>query len=131
MPSLADDRDAIRDLYARYVRSVDTGDVDTFVSLYAADAVFVGGGVGGPDVVGHEALREFAAGLRVGSTHRLSLNHVIDVDGDRAECHSSIVTLAGTTVVSTGRVHDEFRRVDGTWRIARRTFTPDPAPVAR
>ena len=131
VPSLADDRDAIRDLYARYVLSLDTGDAVTFASLYADDGVFVGGGVGGPDVVGTDALREFAAGLAVGSTHRLSLNHVIDVDGDTAECRSSIVVLVSSAVVSTGRVHDEFRRVDGAWRIARRTFTPDLAPVAR
>ncbi|WP_051683977.1 nuclear transport factor 2 family protein [Blastococcus sp. URHD0036] len=127
VPSLADDRDAIRDLYARYVLSLDTGDAATFASLYAEDGVFVGGGTGGDDVVGREALLEFAAGLAVGSTHRLSLNHVIDVDGDTAGCRSSIVVLAGTAVVSAGRVHDEFRRVDGAWRIARRTFTPDPS----
>lgn len=127
MPSLAEDRDAIRDVYARYVLSLDTGDAATFASLYTDDGVFVGGGAGGPDVVGRRALEQFAAGLAAGSTHRLSLNHVIDVDGDTAACRSSIVVLAGTAVVSAGRVHDEFRRVDGAWRIARREFTPDPA----
>ena len=59
--------------------------------------------------------------------HRLSLNHLIDVEGDTALCRSSIVVMSGTTVVSTGRVTDELCRVDGAWRIARRTFTPDPA----
>lgn len=89
--------------------------------------MLVGGGGSGGDVVGREALEAFAAGVAPGSVHRLSVNHVIDVDGDTAECRSSIVTLAGGTVISAGRVDDEFRRIDGAWRIARRTFTPDPA----
>jgi uncharacterized protein (TIGR02246 family) len=127
VPTLADDRDAIRDLYARYVSALDAGEAATFASLYADDGVFVGGGTGGDDVVGRDALEAFAASLVPGSVHRLSLNHVIDVDGDAAACRSSIVVLSGTAVVSTGRVHDQFRRVDGAWRIARRTFTPDPA----
>jgi uncharacterized protein (TIGR02246 family) len=127
VPTLADDRDAIRDVYARYVGSLDLGDAAAFASLYTDDGVFVGGGTGGDDVVGSAALTEFAAGLRPGSVHRLSLNHLIDVDGDAAVCRSSIVVLAGTAVVSAGRVTDELRRVDGAWRIARRTFTPDPA----
>lgn len=127
MPTLADDRDAIRDVYARYVLALDTGAAADFADLYAEDGVFVGGGTGGDDVVGRGALEAFAAGLGPGSVHRLSLNHVVDVDGDTAVCRSSIVVLAGTAVVSTGRVRDEFRRIDGAWRIARRTFTPDPA----
>jgi uncharacterized protein (TIGR02246 family) len=127
VPSLADDRDAIRDVYARYVTALDNGEAATFAGLYTDDGVFVGGGTGGDDVVGRDALEEFAAGLRPGSVHRLSLNHAIDVDGDAAVCRSSIVVLAGVAVVSAGRVHDELRRVDGAWRIARRTFTPDPA----
>ena len=127
VPTLADDRDAIRDVYARYVSALDAGDAATFASLYTDDGVFVGGGTGGDDVVGREALEAFAAGLAPGSVHRLSLNHVIDVDGDTAVCRSSIVVLAGTAVVSAGRVLDGFRRVDGAWRIARREFTADPA----
>ena len=125
--SLADDRDAIRDVYARYVTALDAGEAATFASLYTDDGVFVAGGTGGDDVVGRAALEAFAAGLVPGSVHRLSLNHLIDVDGDTAVCRSSIVVLAGTAVVSSGRVTDELRRVAGAWRIARRTFTPDPS----
>ncbi|WP_456551390.1 nuclear transport factor 2 family protein [Blastococcus sp. SYSU D00813] len=127
VPTPAEDRDAIRDVYARYVSALDAGDAATFASLYTDDGVFVGGGTGGDDVVGRDALEAFAAGLRPGSVHRLSLNHVIDVDGDTATCRSSIVVLAGAAVVSAGRVLDEFRRVGGAWRIARREFTADPA----
>ena len=127
VPTLAADRDAIRDVYARYVTSLDTGAAADFAALYTDEGVFVGGGAGGDDVVGRAALEAFAAGLGAGSVHRLSLNHVIDVDGDTATCRSSILVLAGNAVVSVGRVHDELRRVDGAWRIARRTFTPDPA----
>jgi uncharacterized protein (TIGR02246 family) len=127
VPTLADDRDAIRDLYARYVHSFDTGAAETFASLYTEDGVLVGGGADGEDVVGRAALKAFAGALAPGSGHRLSVNHVIDVDGDSAVCRSSIVIIAGTAVMSTGRVTDELRRVDGGWRIARRTFTLDPA----
>ncbi len=128
VPTLAEDRDAIRDVYARYVLALDDGEVADFAALYAEDGVFVGGGTGGDDVVGRSELEAFADGLGPGSeaVHRLSLNHVIDVDGDTAVCRSSIVVLAGTAVISAGRVLDELRRVDGAWRIARRVFTPDP-----
>jgi uncharacterized protein (TIGR02246 family) len=125
VPTLTEDRDAIRDVYARYVQNLDTGDAAAFAALYADDGVFVGGGTGGDDVVGRPALEAFAAGLDPGSVHRLSLNHLIEVDGDTAVCRSSIVVLSGTAVVSAGRVTDEMCRVQGSWRIARRTFVPD------
>jgi uncharacterized protein (TIGR02246 family) len=125
VPSLAEDRDAIRDVYARYVQSLDTGESAAFAALYTDDGVFVGGGTGGDDVVGRAALEEFAAGLNTGSVHRLSLNHLIEVEGDTAVCRSSMVVLSGTIVVSAGRVTDELCRVDGSWRIGRRTFVPD------
>ncbi len=96
-------------------------------ALHADDGVFAGGGTGGDDGVGRAALEAFAAGLAGGSVHRLSLDHVIDVDGDEAVCRSSIVVLAGTAVVGAGRVTDHLRRIGGAWRIARRTSTPDPA----
>jgi hypothetical protein len=36
-----------------------------------------------------------------------------------------VVLLDGGAIASSGRAVDQLRRVDGTWRIARREFTPD------
>jgi uncharacterized protein (TIGR02246 family) len=120
--TLADDRDEIRDLYARYCLYLDTGAVEQWVSLYADDGRFTGGG---DDVVGRQALEAYAMRLGAGTVHRMVLDHVIDVDGDTATCRASVVLTSGGAVVSVGRTTDELRRIGGSWRIARRTYVAD------
>jgi len=125
MPALSEDRDAIRDLFARYALFVDSGRADEFAALFTEDGTF-DTGLGDP-LVGREALRAFVASMEPGSMHHLFMDHVIDVDGDRATCEaSSIVTNKGA-IMLVARTHDELRRVDGTWQIANRSYTPDPS----
>jgi uncharacterized protein (TIGR02246 family) len=124
----AEDREAISDLLARYCLYFDQGAAAEWASLYCEDGEFRGAG---QHLQGRPALQAFLEELPPSPTHRLTCNHVVDVDGDRARCHSSVVLLAGGAIVSSGRVVDELRRVDGSWRIARRNFEADAAPVAR
>ena len=123
MVALAEDRDAIRDLLARYCLYIDTGATHEWVETYTEDGRFEGDG---DPVDGREALSAFVSGLTSGSMPRMATNEVIEVDGDTAVCRSSILITAGGTIVMAGRVHDELRRVDGRWHIAHRRFTPDP-----
>lgn len=123
MATTAEDRDAIRDLLARYCLYADTGATEEWVDLYTDDGRFEGSG---DPVVGREALRAFGSSFAGGSMHRVAANEVIDVSADSAVCRSSILLTSGGTIVTTGRVHDELRRVGGRWRIARRRFTADP-----
>jgi ketosteroid isomerase-like protein len=125
--TVAEDRDAIRDLLARYCLYADTGAVDEWVELYTEDGRFEGHG---DPVVGRDALRGLASSFAGSSVHRVATNEVIDVSRDSAVCRSSIILTADGAIVMTGRVHDELRRVSGGWRIARRRFTPDPRSAA-
>jgi ketosteroid isomerase-like protein len=125
MPSLADDRDAIRDLLARYIRVADAGcsQAEAWVAFYTDDAEFHQQGA--PPVVGKEALLEFGKTLPDGGIRHMITDHVIDVDGDRATCEATVALVVGGKWFGTGRATDELRRVDGAWKIARRSFAPD------
>jgi hypothetical protein len=130
MSSAAEDRDEYRDLNARYCLHVDTGPAESWAALFTEDGCF--GGAGRDDVVGTEALQQFAAGLlsRPNRIHHMITNEVLDVDGDTATGSASLVIVAGGALRTSGRYADTLRRVDGHWRFATRTFTPDPQPTA-
>lgn len=124
MASLAEDRDAIRDLFARYCFYVDTGAADDWAGTFAEDGEFHL--AGGDPIAGRDALRAFAAGMGAGgSMHHVVANEIIDVDGDRATCRASILVMSGGQMVASGRYEDTLRRFDGKWVIATRRFTPD------
>jgi uncharacterized protein (TIGR02246 family) len=123
MPTLAEDRDAIRDLFARYCLYVDTGAADEWAATFTDDGEFR---AGGDPLVGRDALKAFAASLASGTLHHMVLNEVIDIDGDTATCRSSVFVTSKGAVVTTGRSEDELRRVNGSWCIARRAYEPDP-----
>jgi len=123
MPTLTEDRDAIRDLHARYCSYIDSGAAEEWASLYTEDGEFEV--EEGKLVVGHEALKAFASSLPIGSVHRMVTNQVIDVDGDIATCTASVLLISKRAIVLTCHSHDELRRVDGSWRISRRTYSPD------
>jgi uncharacterized protein (TIGR02246 family) len=122
MPTSTEDRDAIRDLYARYCLYIDTGAADEWAATFTVDGEFL---TGGDPLVGREALRAFASGLPTGTLHHMVLNEAIDVEGDAAKYRSSVLVLSKGAILTTGRTQDELRRVDGTWRISRRAFAPD------
>ena len=123
MPNLSEDRDAIRDLFARYCLSVDTGDIDGYADAFTDDGEMV---IPAMEVAisGRDALRKFAATFG-GGMHHMVLNEVIEVDGDTATCRSSILVIAAGAVSLTGRYTDELRRVGGSWHIARRELARD------
>jgi hypothetical protein len=147
-PSLAPDRasnlvdpaavlaaDAIRNLLGEYCERIDQGDFAGVGELFAHGAL--------ADEHGHELARGaeaveafYAAGTRLheGSpcTKHLVTNVVLDVDDDtgRAEARSSYVVLQQVDdgplqPIITGRYHDAFEHVDGTWRFAERRFFVD------
>jgi uncharacterized protein (TIGR02246 family) len=122
MPTLAEDRDAIRDLFARYCIYVDTGAAEEWAGTFTDDGEFM---TGRDTLVGREALKSFAASLPAGALHHMVMNEAIAIDGDCATCRASVLVMTKGTVVTTGRSVDELRRIGGSWRIARRTYTPD------
>jgi uncharacterized protein (TIGR02246 family) len=128
MASISENRDEIRDLYARYCLYIDTGTPDEWAALFTTDGEFAG--VGDP-LVGSEALRSFAADTRAGGAgmHHVVSNVAVDVEGDEAAGTASVVIFIGGAPAIVGRYQDNLRREDGRWKFARRYFTAD-APAS-
>lgn len=119
------DKEAIRDVLARYGFCYDFGRYDNFYNLWTEDAVFK---TDGPDdeivMTGKEQLKE-VFGLKqlsyMASQH-LQLEYIIKVDGDNAEAIGfqliTIHTGEKPAVDRTGVRRFKFRRVDGEWLIS-------------
>lgn len=122
-----EDREAIRDLIARYGPRADSGDAAGVAALFAADGVYAVGGMG--EARGHAAI----AALIEGPEHRALMArgcaHVlgapaIELDGDRAtaRCHSVVLARAGQgwepVRVSANRWL--LQRSPAGWRVTRR-----------
>jgi uncharacterized protein (TIGR02246 family) len=119
----SEDREEIRELLARYNHAVDSHQVEEWAGLFTDDGVFDSGG---RTLKGADELRSFAESVPVGLRHVVA-NEIIDLDGDQATVRAYLFILAGkpAAIATTGVYEDEVRRVDGRWRFARRTFTPD------
>ena len=122
MGTTSEDKGEIRELYARYCLYFDQGAATEWAACYTDDGEFIGAG---QHLKGRPAMEDYLAGLTTGAQHRFTANHVIDLDGDRAVCHSSVLVLHGGAIASSGRTVDELERVDGAWKIARRTYEGD------
>ena len=116
-----EDRAELRELVNRYCLAIDDSDWDALPGLFAADAEMAGQ-VGPRDVVG--VLRSIRSGY--GRTIHTALAQVLEfADDDHA---SGIVpsrgelAIAGQTVLCAMRYLDDYIRVDGSWRFARRVL---------
>ena len=119
-----EDRRAIEDLYIQYNHAVDRHDIDSWVGVYAVDAVFQGR----IRLEGHEQIRDFAEGesgrLRrrgyARTQHRTS-NLIVQVDGERARATCDLIILlqpidprwAYEFLVAS--YDDELVKIDGRW----------------
>ncbi len=125
------DRDAIRELTATYCRAIASGDVPAVVELFCEDAVFEtdpiptlhrpAGCLNGRD----EILAAYTATLAQITPKPFLHNHLVEVDGDRAQgfCSVEIRVVQGETAYNVaGHYEDAYRRVDGLWKFERRRF---------
>jgi ketosteroid isomerase-like protein len=114
-----EDREAIRDLDARYCRYLDEGQWDRLAECFTQDGVFDGLS----RIEGRRAVRDFFAGLAAGGLtalwHHVS-NHEIAVEGDTAVVRSLLwqpCVIAGVPHASAGRYRDLLVRTPAGWRI--------------
>lgn len=122
------DREAIRELPARYCDCVWRGDIDGLVELFTEDGSFVIKSLEGETrVEGRVALKEF---YRLGLRHQqrpLIHNVVVDLHGaDRASGRSYLDIRSAThnyELMGAGHYADEFRKRDGRWCFEARVFT--------
>lgn len=129
------DRDAIREMYARYCFYVDEGRPDLFAAEFTEDGVLWLSDRG--SYVGREEIEAHVA-RRTGKTFHLIHNVAIDeVGADRAYAHAYFQLLDPATAacVSYGTYDDVLRRVEGRWlwekkRVNYRFRSPEYAAVA-
>ena len=133
MPSHLEDKEEIRELLHRYCYGTDAGNVEEWVAGFTDDCVWDGGPFG--VCKGRDEMRAFYAnGVEQARTMRhLTLNTVIDLEGDRARAVSYVVLLqaaaTGTNVMFTGFYDDSLVRLDGQWRITNRKLRPDLSEI--
>lgn len=119
------DRDAIRQVVARYFRGVDRGDAELAASCFHPDAVdergtwVMTGDELGRDVTEHNLRRMLA------TNHHVT-THVITIAGDLAGSEASCLGVHVTggerprRMVTSSRYLDRLERRNGEWRIIRR-----------
>lgn len=128
-------RAAIAHLVHAYARAVRYGDIAAAADLFTADGYFETrqGPAGGDSVLrsrveGREAFCAFLAGTMPDgkpSVSPLIHNLIVEFDGpDAARGNAMLETVSVATGQRTiGEYHDLFRREDGRWLFAGRTFT--------
>jgi len=115
MSILADDHAEIRNLLARYCLCLDLDDVEGWVDLFTADAVYQ---VYGREFVGHDGLRGIATDAPGG--FHLGGPVVIDLEGDRARTTRNLLFVERTTGETRRAVYeDDIVRTPEGWRIER------------
>ncbi len=136
----ARDREQIEELMWRYARALDSGDAETYASLYTVDGQFSSGGTA---TKGRAALKDMIAGPRQrqaaapAATRRPPMYHTtanhqvhfIDKDHARIDAyHITLVSAGGpdvpARVAGVGRSIDELERVNGQWLIKSRNVAP-------
>ena len=125
------DSEAITALLHEYAFRLDTGDLDGVAALFHNAELRSST---------HDRVRTGTSEARAiydsvelgsdgtpGTMHQIS-NVTVRVDGDDASgrCYFTVlqVTAQGLHPILAGEYHDRFRRVDGEWQFAERTFVP-------
>jgi hypothetical protein len=132
----ADDRAEIMNLSNRYMVAVDAGDIETVMSTWAEDGELIW-------VFGHEkgkaAVRKAMSGFggarpvnipenaksRPRTRHQI-INHVIDVEGNKAKTIAYWFALTNNTpqgdvqLLYFGHYEDELEKVNGKWLFKKR-----------
>ena len=128
MPSVAEEKDAIREVLAEYCFCLDGGRFADMAALFTPDGVWdtaFGKGIGRDGI---EALvRNMRAARPHGEHHRgvhLCSNFVIKLNGESARVLSNWVvaqnSLTGPIVSAAGAYEDEMVKQDGIWRFQSR-----------
>ncbi len=124
MPLSLEDRFAIQDLVARYNTAIDSGDAETWASMFTPDGTFESGG---RVHQGTDALTTFARGFaeRLAGSRHWNNNMIVEGDGDEATLRCYLLLMRAGQVVTSAQYQDTLRRVDGQWRFASRRVVPD------
>ena len=133
-----EDREKVRELYARFCHAIDEGRYEEWVNTYTPDGVFDSPVVGRH--AGREGLLKFTRDLAASDMGNVKQRHlvtnlILSLEADRGTglCNLTVyVTRDGvTTLLLIGGYRTQLRKIDGEWYFANvtpfvDTKTPDP-----
>ena len=124
---------AITNLLYRYAELMDAGELEQVAALFEHACVTLGGGL---VVEGSAAmLDQWRAIVRIypcgtPRTRHVVTNPILEIDeaAGTATCRSVYTVFQQTPdlqlqAIASGRYHDSFERIDGTWRFATRDYS--------
>ena len=124
-----DDLEAIRQLKARYFRTMDTKDWAGMRQVFTDDAVIDTSEAGGERVEGADAFMAFlqellhgAATVHHGHMPEIELTSDTTATGTWA-LNDIIIWPSGTRLDGYGHYHETYEKADGRWRIASTKLT--------
>lgn len=133
MDCLADEKDAIREVMARYCHALDAGLFDEVASLFAEDGEWTtdyGSAVGRPAIEALLTRNVPRKGEGPQRKHFIT-NIIIKIDGDTAQSRSDYLIIResenGLIPVMSGTYMDKFEKRDGQWRFRRKELIHDIA----
>lgn len=119
----------IKQLKARYFRTMDTKDWEGMRQVFTDDVVMDTTAAGGGVVTGADAFLEFLTGILEGAT-TVHQGHMpeIELTGPTTAVgtwalHDIVIWPDGTRLDGHGHYAETYRRVRGEWRIASSTLT--------
>ena len=119
-----EDKDAIRELTAKYCYAVVRKDSQALVNMFTEDGEFHMAPV--MEFCGREALTElYTSKIEEVAPKPFIQNHVIKINGDTASGNCAVeirLTDDGKAVTACGHYDDIYRKVDGEWKFERRDF---------
>jgi hypothetical protein len=126
MADLASDRDAIRDLLARYTYNGDRGRLAEMTACFAEDGIleYLGKAPRGPAAI-EAALSSGTRDARLTFVRHHITNPLIAVDGDSATARSYFTVHSNFGPDHSGTYDDRLVRTAGGWRFAHRRVRID------
>jgi uncharacterized protein (TIGR02246 family) len=124
-----DDVEAIKQLKARYFRTMDTKDWDAMRQVFTDDVVIDTSAAGGNVAHGVDAFMDFLRGALEG-TVTVHHGHMpeIELTSDTTATgvwalHDIVIGLGGMRLDGYGHYHETYVKTAGGWRIASSTLT--------
>ena len=124
-----DDIEAIRQLKARYFRTMDTKDWDGMRQVFTDDVVVDTTASGGSVVTGGDEFMTFLRGV-IGDVVTVHHGHTPDIELTSATTATGIWAMEdmlrwpnGTELHGYGHYHETYEKLDGEWRIKATTLT--------
>ena len=121
------DREAIKELPARYCDYIWSKNVEGILSLFTEDGVFAMEGVGAAqEAKGQPALRKFYGQVASGPGPLPFIHNIVidlkDATHATGRAYPEVRTLGQERIMAMGYYDDEYEKVGGQWKFKARRF---------